>query len=110
MDGSMWHLRRGTDYMTPTESFRAVVFNQARRHGRKVHTRTTDYGLVVTFSKLQGADKTPNHPEPGGVRYFATDASLADVIVLTQAEIDEDPGRIAGLTEMRISAIAKEAA
>ncbi|MFD9398357.1 hypothetical protein ACFWA4_05990 [Streptomyces sp. NPDC060011] len=63
MDGSMWHLRHGVDYKTDTKVFRDTCYNQARRHGRKVHTRVTDYGIVITFLRTpEGSDMACNEP------------------------------------------------
>jgi hypothetical protein len=99
-DGSMWHLRRDTDYKISTKAFRDVCYVHARRNGLKVHTRETDHGLVVTF----------RNPAAGRVRHFLPDTDLARVVTLTQAEIDEDPNRIGGLTELQLVPTAQEAA
>ncbi|MFE1046330.1 hypothetical protein ACFW5S_10915 [Streptomyces olivaceus] len=89
-DGSMWHLRQGIDYHLTTKDFRSIVHNTARRHGLTVHTRETDHGLVITFSA------------GNRVRHFLPDTALGLVVALSQAEIDEDPTRTYGLTEIQL--------
>lgn len=100
----MWHLKQGTDYRISTRDFRAVVHKAARRNGMTVHTRETDHGLVVTFHRTD-AKQSGNR-----ARHFLPDTDLARVITLTQAEIDEDPKRLDGLTELQIITATWEAA
>ncbi|WML79165.1 hypothetical protein [Streptomyces sp. VNUA74] len=96
-DGSMWHLLQGIDYQTSTKGFRAVVHQAAQRYGLKVHTRETDRGLVVTFSA------------GNRVRHFLPDTALGLVVALSQSDINEDPSRIHGLTEMQLIPVERKA-
>ncbi|MGA5435462.1 hypothetical protein ACPCIZ_12810 [Streptomyces cellulosae] len=91
MDGSMWHLRHGVDYHLTTKDFRSVVYTAARRVGLKVHTRETDHGIVVTFSRAGER-----------VRHFLPAEHLSHVVTLTQAQVDEHPDRTRGLTEIQL--------
>ena len=62
LDGSPWLLRKGEDYLTNTDSFRAVANKAARDRARKLKTRTVKDkdGEGIAIQALSGFQ--PNDP------------------------------------------------
>jgi hypothetical protein len=56
LDGSPWLLRKGEDYLTNTDSFRAVANKAARDRDKKLKTRTIkdDEGEGIAIQALSG--------------------------------------------------------
>lgn len=72
VDGTPWHAERGVDYDCTTISFRAGLYEHARRYDLKVHTKLTPTGVAFQFQPRDPHARRPDESAADWRRRLAT--------------------------------------